>query len=164
MSYGPLNFSYIVGLWTFFVNTISQHPLVRIQYNFTRMIDTKASCAYCRRVALKLYLNELWPLGFLIHMYIVRHRLGYSSPSVIFLVYNDYVTSYLISDYLFIVIFFQILTMVLPLVLIMVLPKMMNAADPDAQKVCILNFNPFPQRNSAADDFEHILSKNRKSL
>ena len=47
--------------------------LVRIQYNFTRMIDTKPSCAYCRRVALELFLNELWPLEFLIHMYIVRH-------------------------------------------------------------------------------------------
>jgi hypothetical protein len=30
---------------------------------------------------------------------------------------------------------FQVLTMVLPLVLIMILPKMMNAADPEAQKV-----------------------------
>ena len=39
-----------VGLWTFLVNTISQQPLVRIQYNFTRMINTKPSCAYCRFV------------------------------------------------------------------------------------------------------------------
>ena len=49
-----------VGLWTFLVNTISQQPFVRIQYNFTRMIDTKPSCAYCQRVALGLFLNELF--------------------------------------------------------------------------------------------------------
>ena len=60
-----------VGLWTFLVKTLSQQPLIRIQYNFTRMIDTKPSCAYCRRVALELFLNELWPLEFLIHMYIL---------------------------------------------------------------------------------------------
>ena len=33
------------------MNTISQQPLVTIQYNFTRMIDTKPTCAYCQRVA-----------------------------------------------------------------------------------------------------------------
>ena len=65
-----------VGLWTFPVNTISQQPLVRNQYNFTRMIDTKPSCAYCQCVALDFFLNELWPLEFFIHMYIVRHQLG----------------------------------------------------------------------------------------
>ena len=59
-SVGPL-------VWTFLVNTISQQPLVRIQYNFTRMIDTKPSCAYCRHVALDYFFNELWPLEFLIH-------------------------------------------------------------------------------------------------
>ena len=59
-SVGPL-------VWTFLVNTISQQPFVRNQYNFTRMIDTKPSCAYCRRVALELFLNALWPLEFLIH-------------------------------------------------------------------------------------------------
>ena len=37
--------------------SISQQPLVRIQYNFTRMIDTKPSCAYFRRVALELFLK-----------------------------------------------------------------------------------------------------------
>ena len=83
MSYGPLNFSYIVGLKTFLVNTISQQPLVRIQYNFTIMIDTKPSCAYCRGVALELFLNELWPLEFLILMYIVRHQLG------VFITFSD---------------------------------------------------------------------------
>lgn len=31
--------------------------------------------------------------------------------------------------------YLQVLTMVLPLLLIMVLPKLMNAADPEAQKV-----------------------------
>ena len=56
-----------VGLWTFLVNTISQQPFVRIQYNFTRMIDTKPSCAYCRRVALELFLNEA-PAGGIHHV------------------------------------------------------------------------------------------------
>ena len=72
-----------IGLWTFLVNTISQQPLVRIQYNLTRMIDTKPSCAYCQHVALELFLNELWPLEFLIHMYIVRHQLG------VFITFSD---------------------------------------------------------------------------
>ena len=32
------------------------------------MIITKPNCAYCRDVELKLFLNELWPLEFFIHI------------------------------------------------------------------------------------------------
>ena len=81
-----------VGRWTFLVNYISQQPLIRIQYNFTRMIDTKPCCAYCRRVALELFLNQLWPLEFLIHMYIVRHQLG------VFITFSD-ISSCVLIEY-----------------------------------------------------------------
>ena len=37
-------------------------------YDFTRMADTKACCAYCQRVALELFLREFWPLDFFIHI------------------------------------------------------------------------------------------------
>ena len=44
-----------------FVITFSQQPFVRNKYYFTRMNDTKPSCAYCQHAALELLLNELWP-------------------------------------------------------------------------------------------------------
>ena len=46
-----------VGLWTFLVNTIFQKSLVRIPYNFTRMIDTKPSCAYWQKEKLLVLSN-----------------------------------------------------------------------------------------------------------
>ena len=67
MSYGPLNFSYIVHILTYLMNTISQQPFDGISCNFTKMIDTKLSCACCNPVPVRWFLNELWPLELFIH-------------------------------------------------------------------------------------------------
>ena len=79
-----------------FYNQISSLSLDDLHHTFLTffliipcffMIDTKPSCAYCWRVALELFLNELWPLEFLIHIYIVRHQLG------VFITFSD-ISSY----------------------------------------------------------------------